>query len=529
MTTTDDHAVRVDAVEDASMSTTAARRADDRRSALKTGALLMAGLLAPSLARAQGARRQPPADNKPRPGIADQSISPELIDPSASWLSPELRLARRITMGLTDAEATRARQLGYDAYLERQLNASAIDDSAVDRFVATNYPGTTQGVDNLYSQEGFRLQGQLTAAMIYRSIFSARQLQERLVEFWTDHFNISFDKVGYLKLVDDRDVIRKYAMTTFPQLLKASAHSVAMLAYLDQTQSEAQAPNQNYAREIMELHTLGVSGGYTQTDVAELSRVLTGWTLMGRGNFVFNPTLHDFGAKTVLGVSIPASASTVGAAAVAEGERMLDVLVNHPSTAKFIGTKMLKFFLRYDPSAAQIAAVANVYQTSQGDIKATLRAILSRQNLLAAPPKLKRPYHLVVSAARVLNAKVTDPGPLSDLISDAGHQPFTWLTPDGFPDRLEYWAGNILPRWNAAARIGNADDPASVQVDVSPFMTSARASDVIANIDRFCLAGEMPPRLRSELTNYLATDPANPALVRETLSLALSSVTFQHY
>ena len=291
--------------------------AGDRRTALKVGVAALAGLLAPSFARAQGVRRAVPVDQTPRPGPPDQRLSPDLIDPSTAWVSPELRLVRRITMGLSEADATLAKQLGYDAFLERQLDPASLDDSAVELFVATTWPATTQGVDMLYNQNNGTLQTALTYATIYRAALSTRQLQERLVEFWSDHFNISYEKVGYLKIVDDRDVIRQYAMTTFPTLLKASAHSVAMLAYLDQTSSRVASPNQNYAREIMELHTLGVNGGYTQTDVAELSRVLTGWTSMGRGIFRFNPStsVHDFGAKTVLGVNIPASSPSVGAAA----------------------------------------------------------------------------------------------------------------------------------------------------------------------------------------------------------------------
>ena len=504
-------------------------RAGDRRTALKAGALALAGLLAPSLARAQGARRSPPVDNTPRPGIGDQAISPELIDPTTAWVAPELRLARRITMGLTDADATLAKQLGYDAFLERQLDPASLDDSAVQQYVVTTWPTTTQGVDMLYNKDNGMLQTQLTYAMIYRSAFSTRQLQERLVEFWTDHFNISYEKVGYLKVVDDRDVIRQYAMTTFPQLLKASAHSVAMLAYLDQTSSRAVAPNQNYAREIMELHTLGVNGGYTQTDVAELSRVLTGWTSMGRGNFVFNPNVHDFGAKTVLGVSIPATPSSVGAAAVAEGDAMLNMLVAHPSTATFVSTKMLKFFLRYDPSPDQVAAVAAVYMSAQGDIKAMLRAVLSRQNLMAAPAKYKRPYHLVVSAVRALKASVGNTGQLSGQISNAGHQPFTWQTPDGFPDTAEYWSGNVVPRWSFAGNIANANNAAQLKFDVATFMTSASASGVVDSINQFCFGGEMSQRLRDELTTYVAVAPTNQARVRETVSLALSSSSFQYY
>src|ERR1043166_3021863 len=170
---------------------------------------------------------------------------------------------------------------------------------------------------------------QLQESTIYRAAFSQRQLYQRMVEFWSDHFNQDIDKVGYLLAADQRDVIRKHALDTFPNLLKASAHSASMMLYLDQNASRKGAPNQNYARELMELHTLGVDGGYTQNDVAELSRVLTGWSFNATtGAFQFNAANHDTGNKTVLGINI---AGQTGAAGVNEGEQMLDVLVKHPS------------------------------------------------------------------------------------------------------------------------------------------------------------------------------------------------------
>ena len=501
----------------------------NRRTALKAGALALAGLLAPSMARAQGARRNGPTSGGPTPGIPGASMPRDAIDPSAAWLSPEGRLVRRITMGMSDAELTLAKQLGYNAYLERHLNPTALDDSATDAFVAANYPLLSQGVDTLFNQDGGTLQTQLTNAMIYRSAFSSRQLQERLVEFWTDHFNISFEKVGYLKVVDDRIVVRANAMTNFPQLLRASAHSVAMLAYLDQITSRNTAPNQNYAREIMELHTLGVNGGYTQNDVAELSRVLTGWTTAGRGNFNFNPGIHDFGAKTVLTMNIPAAASSTGTAAQQEGENVLDMLTSHASTASFVSAKMLRFFLRYDPSDAQIASLASVYASSQGDVKAMLRNTLSKANLMAAPAKIKRPWHLMISGVRALGANVANPNQLFSQLQAMSHTPFDWQTPDGYPDIPTYWAGNVVPRWNYAVFIANANSATQVQFDVSRFMTSTTAAGVVSSINQYVFGGEMTARLADELTTYIGTLATNSTRVREAISLALSSSTFQYY
>ncbi len=505
----------------------------NRRSLFKFGAAAVAGLLMPSVVQAQGKARTrgPTTSTGHEPQSPNSMPRPTGLDSSAAWLSPEARLVRRITMGLTDAEVTRAQTMGYAAYLEYQLADAAIDDSAVDQFVATTYPFTTQDVSTLYNADTTQVQNQIIYATIYRSIYSARQLKERAVEFWSDHFNIAIAKVGYLKLPDDRDVIRANALTTFPQLLRASAHSPAMLAYLDQTASLKASPNQNYAREIMELHTLGVNGGYTQTDVAELSRVLTGWTIAGRGTFTFAANLHDYGAKTVLGVTIPATATSTGVAAQQEGEDMLTLLINHPSTATFVSTRMLIYFLRYDPTPAQIATVAAVYTSTGGDIKSMLRAVLSQANLMAAPAKMKRPFHLVASGVRSLNPTVTAVGVanLAGQIAVAGHQPFNWQTPDGYPDMINYWAGNMLPRWNYGSFLANANTATSVQFNVAPFMTTPTAAFIVSQIDKFLFGGEAPQRLRDELTAYVSVAPTLTARVRETIALAMASSTYQYY
>ncbi len=504
----------------------------NRRTVVKAGAALLAGMAAPAIARAQGVRGVPIGPPIRRPITPPPQISrPPGIDPTVAWLSPELRLARRLSFGLNAAEAARATSLGYADYLEYQLAPENIDDSATDAFVAENFPVLSYDLPTLFAADATTVQNQLTFATIYQSAFSNWQLHQQLVEFWTNHFNIAMEKVGYLKVVDDSAVIRQYAMTTFPELLKASAHSPAMLLYLDQTMSQKSAPNQNYAREIMELHTLGVDGGYTQTDVSELARVLTGWTIAGKGTFAFNASLHDFGQKTVLGVTIPATSPAIGAAAQAEGETMLDVLANHPSTATFISTKMLEYFLRYDPTPAQIASVAQVYTSTAGDIKSMLREVLSEDNLTTAPAKFKRPYHLVMAGLRALGPGVTPAGvsSISAQVTNVGQQPFTWLTPDGFPDSIDYWSGNMLTRWNYATFLTNANSATTVQFNVAPFMGTPTAAAIVSAINTAVFAGEMPSGLASDLTTYVSTSPTNAAHVRETIGLALSSSAFQYY
>jgi uncharacterized protein (DUF1800 family) len=327
-------------------------------------------------------------------------------------------------------------------------------------------------------------------------------------------------------------VLRKNALGNFGTLLKASAHSPAMLAYLDNNVNRTGAPNQNYAREIMELHSLGVNGGYTQNDVAELSRCLTGWTLNAQGAFTFNSGLHDFNAKTVLGVTIPQRATNSGLGQQ-DMEQMLDVLIAHPSTATFIATKLLKFFLRPDPSAAQISAVANAYTKTGGDIKAMLRVVFTESWLTAAPAKFRRPHHLMIAALRgsgaVVSPTATTLSTLRGYLTTMGQVPFDWETPDGYPDRVEYWSGNILPRWNTMTNISNATAGQFVVSDTNFTRFGSTAAAIVDTIDLMGFGGEMNQRTRDELTTYLSAGTINTTRIRETLALAMSSSAFQWY
>jgi uncharacterized protein (DUF1800 family) len=334
-----------------------------RRSFMFFGAMAAASLV-PGLAQGQQAKARKRPSVPHRANDVPASAPSDNVMAFAEWDTVPSRLVRRITLGVTAAEMTRARDMGFQAYLNYQLNHTRIDDNAVEADVAVRWPLLAQTNQQLFAADAGQVRAQLQEATIYRAAFSQRQLYHRMVEFWSDHFNQDIAKVGYLLVADQRDVIRKNALGKFPDLLRASAHSASMMAYLDQNASRNTAPNQNYAREIMELHTLGVDGGYTQTDVAELARVLTGWTIQGQGQFYFNPLIHDWGAKTVLGVTIPAGSPSLGQAGMSEGEQMLNVLVNHPSTARFIATKMLKWLLDPNPSETQISTIAAVYTAS---------------------------------------------------------------------------------------------------------------------------------------------------------------------
>ncbi|HSQ31683.1 MAG TPA: DUF1800 domain-containing protein [Gemmatimonadaceae bacterium] len=497
-----------------------------RRAFVFFGALAATSLL-PRKAHAQRGERR-------RPVVHDGADDARALVPNESlaafpeWDSSVTRLVRRATLGITAADVRLANSLGYQEYLNYQLNYLRINDDAVETFVQQKWPLMSLPSDQLFSADVGQVRTQLQESTIYRAAFSQRQLYQRMVEFWSDHFNQDVDKAGYLLVADQRDVIRKLALGKFPDLLKASAHSPSMLVYLDQTASRNKAPNQNYARELMELHTLGVDGGYTQDDVAELSRVLTGWTIQGRGNFVFNPAIHDWGAKTVLGVTIPAGSPSIGVDGIKEGEQMLDLLVHHPSTARFIATKMLKWLLTPTPSDTQVGAIASVYRATGGDIKAMVRAILNDSWLPAAPMKLKRPFHYLASALRSTQPAITSMSPLNGQLTVLGQPLFSWDTPDGYPDKIEYWAGNIVPRWSFGVTMSSYNTATTVVVDTTPYRAGSPDA-AIDLIDQNFFGGEMPLATRTGLLTYLKGGTFTDARVRETIGLAISANAFQWY
>ena len=497
-----------------------------RRAFVFFGALAATAML-PRKARAQrGERRRPVA--RENADDVRELVPNEALTAFPEWDSSVTRLVRRATLGITAADVQLANSLGYQEYLNYQLNHARINDDAAESVVTQKWPLLSQTSDQLFSADVGQIRTQLQESTIYRAAFSRRQLYQRMVEFWGDHFNQDIDKVGYLLVADQRDVIRKYALGKFPDLLKASAHSPSMLVYLDQNASRSVAPNQNYARELMELHTLGVDGGYTQSDVAELSRVLTGWTIQGRGNFVFNPAIHDWGSKTVLGVTIPAGSPSLGADGIKEGEQMLDLLVHHPSTARFIATKMLRWLLTPTPTDTQVGAIAAVYRATGGDIKAMVRAILNDSWLPAAPMKLKRPFHYLVSGLRSTQPTVTSISPINGQLSILGQSLFTWDTPDGYPDKIEYWAGNIVPRWGFGVTMSSYNATTTLAVDTTPYRAGSPDA-AIDLIDQNFFGGEMPLATRTGLLNYLKGGTFTDTRVRETIGLAISANAFQWY
>jgi uncharacterized protein (DUF1800 family) len=411
-----------------------------------------------------------------------------------------VHVLNRITFGPRPGDVEAVKKMGLHNYIERQLHPETIDDSAVEREVqsfdilqmsspelmglfeeerkknlekikestaaADAQTGTApvaqatpvqhpserpaeSMMDRINAHRSIAAIGQLEAARLIRATDSPRQLQEVLVDFWGNHFNIDMKKgpCRVLKVTDDRDVIRPHILGRFRDLLEASAKSPAMLFYLDNAENSVaptlnpqmqarlaafmednpgQTPpmlakkrqggiNENYAREIMELHTLGVDGGYTQKDVQEVARCFTGWTIdRATGEFKFTPQRHDNGAKVVLGHQIPANGG------IQDGETVLDILASAPATAHFISREMCQRFVSDDPPEALVTRIAGVFQKTGGDLRQVTEAILTSPEFLSPvdyKTKIKSPLEFAVSAVRATESTLVaqDPPPFDKI------------------------------------------------------------------------------------------------------------------
>ena len=470
------------------------------------------------------------------------------------------KLISRITFGLTSEEITRFNQLGYSGYLEYHLNHTAIPDTYVQSRLTGGVAGLpalatlTMTGEQLYALSNTGQQAnELIEATLIRAVYSKRQLYERMVEFWTDHFNLDIGSgsVSTLKTLDDRDTIRANAMGTFGALLNASIRSPAMLNYLNNDLNTRTGPNENYARELMELHTLSSTGGYTQADVIAVARCLTGWTRWGststptnvRGTFRYNASVHDVTVKVLspvfnltgtTSVTIPANQPDMK-----DGQDVLDILVRHPRTAEFISTKLCRRFIGEDCPAAVIAAVKAKYLNNGagvvGDIKSMLRTMLAPNIVYTATPRWKRPFHMYASALRVLPVTITTSGSLRTRLSRAGHLPFNWGPPDGYPDTLEYWSGQQLPRWNfgdevvpTTATTGSSINGVSTNIGTMLIGATTR-SDVMERIDQILFQSEMDPGSKARILTYLNTTTFTQQHRNEAVALSLTTPGFQWY
>jgi uncharacterized protein (DUF1800 family) len=414
-------------------------------------------------------------------------------------------LLSRVTFGVTEEDRRHVAEVGSSRYIEEQLAPSSIDDHELDARLAalsTLRVATPPLIARFSSPRpqsplvlpielplctGLSLPSavpkpnaagpqvvvtELQRASFLRAVYSRRQLYERIVRFWENHFSIYANKdADRLYLTSfDRDTIRPFALSNFRTLLGATAHSPAMLYYLDNWQSgtpkgpllgtpsrRSGGINENYARELLELHTLGVNGGYTQEDVEEVARCFTGWTVYkvnDVGLFMFDPAQHDDGEKVVLGHRISPGGG------IADGEMVLDILARHPSTAHFIALKLARMLINDNPPETVVRRAAKVFLETDGSIAATVRSILASRefaNKSNYDAKVKSPFEYAVSAVRLLGANTDGARAILDWIARMGEPIFGRVTPDGYPDRANAWlsTGTLLDRMNFAIALAN--------------------------------------------------------------------------
>ena len=491
-------------------------------------------------------------------------------------VDPSVTVVNRVSFGPRPGDYERVQALGIDAYIEEQLHPESIDDTALDQTLASTYPTLSMSAADLIQnypqpkkpansqsnapQPNSLLAGlglgaapntpaqivaELQEAAMMRAIYSRRQLQQVLVDFWSDHFNIyAFKNIDrWLKTVDDRDVIRKYSFGKFKDLLHASASSPAMIEYLDNRENVKGNANENYAREIMELHTLGVEGGYTQKDVQELARAFTGWTIQGpkrpglfggagqnaEGTFLFNPRQHDDGAKRILGIDLPPNGG------VNDALKIIDALAHHPSTAKFISIKLVRHFVSDTPPDALVQRAAQTFTQSDGDIRSVMGTILHSDEFKNSfGQKIKRPLDLIVSALRAVDAQLSDARAIAMALRLMGQGLYQHLTPDGYPDYGTAWinTSGLLSRWNYALLVAANKVPRG-QIDLQAAMNRATVRTIGDAVDywvSYILHRSIPGADRQKLVNALgaSSDAFDPARAPLLVALILASPHFQY-
>ncbi|PTY02286.1 hypothetical protein DB346_09240 [Verrucomicrobia bacterium LW23] len=430
----------------------------------------------PPLRESGAAGALPSLDGSPHPSPPVPSGAlPDILTHTVNRLSYGLRpgeYARLLQPGRSPGEAAQA-------YINAQLAPEGVDDAALEAEVR-RLEVLAEPLAELFEYKEAYLLRQMTKATLLRAVYSRHQLKEVMVQFWSDHFNIDSSKgeCRWLKAADEREVIRPHALGQFPTMLRASALSPAMLWYLDgrvnRTASPAERPNENYARELLELHTLGVHGGYTQQDVMEVARCLSGWTVRDRyqlrkGVVEFHADQHDDGAKTVLGKPIPAGLGK------ADLDRVLEIVALHPSTAQHLARKLCRRFIADGPPAEAVDAVAKQYLASRGDIRATLRALFDCP-AFADPQfragRFRRPFEFIVAALRATDADCRPGEEIAAYLTSMGHAPYQYPTPEGYTLSPGPWMATLMWRWNFAIAL-SANKIEGTRIDLDRLRTQA--------------------------------------------------------
>jgi uncharacterized protein DUF1800 len=372
---------------------------------------------------------------------------------------PDVHFLRRATFGPTKADLARIRRIGRAAWLDEQLHPGRIDDRDNERLLENRFGGLgwsiAQARANLPAFS-WDLMFDLGVAALARAAWSKRQLFEVMVDFWSNHLNVTnpFDSGWDCRHDYDRRVIRAHALGRFEDMLLASAKHPAMLYYLNNAESSKYSPNENYGRELLELHTVGVDGGYDETDMRNSALVMTGFTVdWETTQFRYEPSWHYTGRVRVMDWT---SANATGSGGKDVATSYLRYLANHPSTATRIATKLCQRFVRDDPPAALVAKLADVYLANDTAIVPVLRALFGSSAFASAQgAKVKRPMEDVISTIRILGMGPDGSGTdgmtgLYWMTEGLANAPLAWVPPNGYPDHADAWrsAGGTLGRWN---------------------------------------------------------------------------------
>ncbi|HKO16943.1 MAG TPA: DUF1800 domain-containing protein [Gemmatimonadaceae bacterium] len=529
----------------------------------------------------------------PRPGNVEQvrsmgvdqwiarQLAPERIpDPRVDELMPHYEVLNTPTPELVGLyrQVQQARR--------RELQQMRADGDTVSKAAARREAMRDDPELRDLARKAQKIVGDVQSAKLARAVVSDRQLQEVMVDFWENHFSVYAGK-GQTRLFlasYDRDVIRPHALGKFRDLLEAVAKSPAMLFFLDNWESAADSAhptlaaaarasrvtparggrrvflpgrgarrqpastarpasaaaarrpkglNENYARELMELHTLGVDGGYTQHDVIEVARALTGWSIdLRSGSFVFRPQMHDAGEKVVLGHTLPAGRG------IEDGEQVLDILARQPATARFITTKLVRRFVSDSAPPTLVDRCATTFAQTDGDIRETVRCIVTSQEFFsrsAYRAKVKTPFEVVASGLRAMGAGADTTARSAQIVARMGQPIFGRQTPDGWPDRGDAWmnTGAILNRINFGLALAAGRVPAA-SMTTWPYAAELRSADRTTQADdviRTILGGSASPETRSILLSgenpmlgrFAASDSGVSSLTRDSSEMTMSA------
>ncbi len=370
-----------------------------------------------------------------------------------------LHAARRLSYGATPALVAKIRSMGVTAWVDQQLSGAPDLNATLHGTGLASLPLPNRVSGQLMGSAGHYGVTDLQAQTFARAAFGDNQLFELLVEVFTNHLSIFGPTWGPEKAQDDALVIRKHVLGSFADMLAASAQSPAMLLYLNQAYSIGANPNENYARELMELHTVGVNGGYTQRDVHNAALALTGLTVdPNTGDFAYNTGWHHVGPVRVMGWHHPNNDPSKGKDVALS---LVSYLAHHPSTAKRIATKLVRRLVADKPPASLVASAAAVYRANGTQIVPVVKHIIaSRAFQRSWGQKSQRPYEWFVQCVRVLGIQpsptlATDGGSVAYELRLLGQAPFEWSPPNGYPDNVAAYASTstMLARWNAAQHL----------------------------------------------------------------------------